>query len=362
MKCVLLEGSPYDQGLSHGRQLKDQIQRVIWLFRERIARVHGVLADEFIRKFLDRTDYVAAIKEHTPSLYEETEGIAVGADVEFDTVLSFQLMDEVWMNGGAVLADKCSALGVDRTRGHPAIVAQNMDIEGFRNGFQVVLRTQSPKSGIEQLVFTCAGFIATNGVNSSGIGVCVNALTELAYGWEGLPVAHMIRGLLMQPDMDAAVEFVTHVTHATGQDYLIGDRDHVRCFECSHGAVVEFPGDSASGTIAHTNHALVNEDFNAEYWRGLEEHPEGVDETSNSHVRLQTLRDMLAEHQGNVDADWVKTILRSRNGEHTICVSYTELANGFTFGSSVMVLREEPILYASPGPPNANAYREFRFG
>ncbi|HUU29976.1 MAG TPA: C45 family peptidase [archaeon] len=359
---VILEGSPYEQGLAHGRQLKDKIQRVVWLWKENQARLYGVNPDSFIKVFLERTDYTSAIKEYTPELLEEVKGIATGADMDFNTIFAFQLLDEVGMNGRDVMQDKCSALGVNRTQRNPAIVAQNMDLEGFRNGYQAVLKIKSPDSDLGILVFTCAGLIATNGMNNRGLGVCVNALTQLAYKTEGLPVAYVIRGLLEQPDLEKAIEFVSRVKHATGQNYLIGGPERTCSFECSSGRVVEYRPEDTPGMVFHTNHPFVNNEFCPKHLEFLAQHPDNLSGDENSEVRFCTLGKMLTESTGEVDVNLVKQILSSGHPQHPICRPYLDVLSSHTFGSTVMVLSGNPELYVSAGPPDVNPYEVFRFG
>jgi isopenicillin-N N-acyltransferase like protein len=373
LPLISVSGSPYDQGFGHGSQIKDLVQRAIWLWRERVARVYGVHADIFIRRFLDTTDYRTAILEYTPDLMEEVEGLAKGADVDFDTMFAFQLMDEVWMNGQRALsgpaaataepepvADKCTSLGVNRTKTHATIVAQNMDLEGFRNGYQVVIRHQPKNDETQQLVLTCAGLIATTGLNSAGLGVCVNALTQLRYEMQGLPVAFVIRGLLDQPGLQAACRFAIEVPHATGQNYLIGDRKQVRMFECSAGGATEYPGEG-DGTLVHTNHPLASSDLTPQHLAYLDEHPDAPPGGANSATRLQTASAMLAQRKGSVDCAWVGSILSSSHPENPICAPYVAVADHHTFGSVVMALGEDIELLASAGPPDVNGYHTFRF-
>ena len=56
-------------------------------------------------------------------------------------------------------------------------------------------------------------------MNSRSVGVCVNAVTQLAYSPKGLPVAFVIRGILRQKTYDEAVKFLGDIPPAAPQNY-----------------------------------------------------------------------------------------------------------------------------------------------
>jgi len=356
-----LTGTPYEIGLEHGRRLKLQVHQAIDLWKYRLSKVYSVDPDTLIALFLARTDYLSAIREYTPDLLEEVKGIAEGAEMDFNSVLAFQYLDETGLNSRDLLQDKCSGLGVDRRGDTPAMMAQNMDLEGFRNGYQTVLRIHRP-DGLEVMSFTCAGLIATNGLNNRGVGVCVNALTQLDHKLTGLPVAFVIRGLLDQPDQAAAVEFLKRVQHASGQNYIIGGPDSILSFECSPAGPVEYSPERRDGAIAHTNHPFACRDFSPAYRKALAENDSSHTRDIDSEIRFQTVTGMLEKRAGQVDVDWIKAILSSTvNPEHPVSCKYKGSLHNHTFGSTVMVLGPEPELFVSPGPPTVDSYVRFRF-
>ena len=100
-RVLLLEGSAYEQGLTHGRTLKNEIHDVVRLWKADLAAQFKMDADAFIARFLGRTHHVEAIKKWTPELLDEVRGIADGSGTGFDTMLAFQLVDEYWATGSA---------------------------------------------------------------------------------------------------------------------------------------------------------------------------------------------------------------------------------------------------------------------
>src|SRR5262249_11644538 len=251
------------------------------LWKEDLAGRFNTNADAFIRRFVKQTDFPAAMKRWTPELLDEIKGIAEGSGLDFDTMLVFQLMDEYLVNGEAVAADHCSSLGWPRQGGQPSHIAQNMDLEGFRNGFQVLLHIKFPGTDLETVVLSNPGLIGWNGMNNKGIGVCCNTLVQLSNCRDGLPVNCVVRGVLAQRTEKDAVNFLKGVKHASGQNYIVGGPRSVHAFECSAGKVTQFRPDAKRGVVWHTNHPLVNDDYNAKYKVKLKDKPR----QDNSSVR-----------------------------------------------------------------------------
>jgi isopenicillin-N N-acyltransferase-like protein len=358
-KTLVLEGSPYDRGFVHGETLKNEIHDIVKLWKADISKRSGMEADVFIEKFLSDTDFVTAIQKWTPALLDEVRGISDGCGIDYNTMLAFQLVDEVWLYLGEISSDSCSAIGMGKTENHPSYVAQNMDLERFRNGFQVLLHIKYEDSDLECFVFTCAGFIVTNGMNNKSIGVCVNAVSQLNYAREGLPVAFVIRGLLEKTTLEDAVNFVKTVKHASGQNYVIGGLENAYSFEASATQVVEYTPDS--NAIYHTNHPLVNDDYNAKYKKFLEETKGTEVSYPNSVVRLQSLDTRLKDLE-EIDVDIIKAALSSKDSaKDPVCRSYDPSLPNFTFGCVIMVLSENPEMHVAPGPPDITPFQVFRF-
>ena len=251
-----IRGTPYERGLQHGKLLRASIRKAVDTWKEDLRGAYHTDPDIFIKKFLAATDYVPAIEKWTPGLLQEVQGIAKGAGVDFTTMLVYQLPDEYWANGSAASGDHCSAIGAATTKDHPSIVAQNADLEGFRDGLQTILHITEP-TGLEQFVLTAPGLIGFNGINSKGVGVAANTLTELGSSRGGLPVAFVVRGVLETVGFNEARSFLRTIRHASGQNYTLGGDGRVACFESSGSEVVQIDPPKAGSFVYHTNHSVA---------------------------------------------------------------------------------------------------------
>jgi isopenicillin-N N-acyltransferase-like protein len=258
--------------------------------------------------------------------------------------------------------EHCTSLGVACVGTNVAWIAQNVDVEGFRDGFQTLLHIRGGAGEPEQYVFTFAGYIGANGLNARAIGICANALPQLRHAREGLPVAFVIRTVLKQTNGPAAVRWIQTAPHATGQNYIVGAGDVVYDFECSAGKVARFSPRSNDSLVYHTNHPLTNDNVDVEFLAHLQRVDPAAATRGSTHVRLAALEKRLAKHDGDVSFETISDTQRSRDSnEFPICVPMKSASRAFTFGSTIMQLTPEPKLHVSAGPPDENPYRMFGF-
>ncbi len=275
--------------------------------------------------------------------------------------MAWQLLDEEWWYrarhlGRGPAGERCSSAG-GIAPGTGTVIGQNMDIEAFHDGSQVLLRSRPKGNTPDSLVLTTAGMIGLTGLNSSGVGVCVNTLAELAPSPSGLPVAFVIRGVLTCRTLDAADEFLRAVTHASGQNYMVGAPNGLLDRECSASQVRGV--EPTAHRIIHTNHPLVNDDV-------ATDRPKVGAATQRTQRPPSTTReryDLLAA--GVVGCEDPLTVARLQEvlSDRSAPVSVVPSGEGdfMTFASVVMELSENPVLHLAPGPPDRTEYEAHAF-
>ena len=358
---IELSGNGYNRGLQHGKALKNEIAEVLKKWKENIKSNTKQNADAIITQFYNATNFEPAIKKWTPEIYKELKGISQGSGQSFKDVFCFQLVDEFW-----VYLDKlqnaqnhhCSGIGVAATNSHPAYIAQNMDLESYMNNYQVLLHIASNDKEPEQYILSCAGLIALNGLNSKGIGVCVNTLMELEASSDGLPVACVIRGILSKQDRQNALKFVQTIKHASGQNYIIGTIDSVYDFEASAGKVSRFVPDNKNYSLVyHTNHAIVNDNIKPWYEENHKKILSGEAKNDNSFIRFASLRSRLNNSGNNISDDIIKETLRSKDDLlNPICRTYKSGGRVFTFSSVILTLGKRPTIQLTNASPDQSEY------
>jgi hypothetical protein len=221
-----------------------------------------------------------------------------------------------------------------------------------------LLHIKQPGPGLETVVLSHAGLIGWNGMNRKGIGICCNTLLQLRSCRDGLPVNCVMRGVLQQQSEEAAVDFLHKVKHASGQNYIVGGPRSVSCLECSAGKVSPFKPRDKSGLVWHTNHPLVNDDYNPKYPPGKT----GKQPEDNSTVRLRCLETRLTQDTPALGMELIESILKSRDSaDFPVCRPLKNKKENFTFACTIMTLSDKPELRVVPGPPDRTPFQIFTF-
>jgi isopenicillin-N N-acyltransferase like protein len=352
LRIVEVSGSLRELGRAHGEEMRTTIAEGLQRWKEVIAAETGLSGEAFVASFLGSTDFLPAIKTHTPDCLEEVRGIAEGARQSFDVMLAYQLMDEEWWYRDSLArslrasSHACSAVGIVR-EGGTSLVAQNMDLPSHYDGTQVLLRLR-PTRGAETMVFTPSGLLGTTGLNQDGVAVCCNSLPHLRHRASGLPVGFVLRGLLAKRTLADAVAVLQAVPHATGQNYMVGEPGAIRDFECSAGQVSEVK--PSGSLIKHTNHPLANDDIDSE---------EAGQAEFRSTTRSRLAR--LGAELGGLGARATVSDVARTLSDREVPVSVPRGSDWMTLGSVIMELSSEPVLHIAPGPPADTPYTEVRF-
>ncbi|HNB69995.1 MAG TPA: C45 family autoproteolytic acyltransferase/hydrolase [Acidobacteriota bacterium] len=355
LKVVVLEGSPYNRGLIHGRTLKKEIGEILQLWKADVEQTYKMKADEFTARFLKTTNFIPAIQKWTPELLDEVKGISDGSGIDFNTILMLQLGDEQWAQGPDVTAEHCTSISVNKRGPNPTFVAQNMDIEPFYQGYQTLLHIKDSQTSVESFVLTTPGLIGLNGLNNHSVAITCNTLLQLESSHDGLPVAFIVRGVLEKTSFDLAVEFVKGIHHASGQNYIIGGTEKAVGIECSAKKTSQYVTDAGPGITYHTNHPLANDNYSTRYLERLKKLNRTVAEGAYYCYRFESLEKRFKHRSEVVGVDVIKSALSSRDSK------ISPISNESTFGCTIMVLSDKPELHIAPGQPHRTAFRRFRF-
>ncbi|WP_067037630.1 C45 family autoproteolytic acyltransferase/hydolase [Allomuricauda sp. CP2A] len=362
LKVVEFTGSGHALGLQHGKALKSEIASLVRVWKENTSEVLQRDADEVLKEFFEYADFEEDIKKWTPDLYKEIQGIAEGSQQDFQDILLLNLLDEFWVyvnNINNTDSHHCSSMGVPEANGRPGYISQNMDLESFRDGYQVLMRIKKTKDNPEQLILTYPGLVGLNGLNDKGIGVVVNTLMQLKASSEGLPVAFVVRGLINATSKDEMLDFVQNIKHASGQNYILGIKGEVYDFEASTNKVVRYAPDNENGIVYHTNHPLVNDDVKP--WFAQFAPNVQVNKKTNSHYRYDALDNRLSDAANVNDQFLISVLISKDNKDNPVCRANNG-RGGFTFSSVVMTLDAgNPVLKITAGPPDESEFRSFNF-
>lgn len=374
MPVLELRGTARERGRIHGESLKKEIREILELSRV-AAREAGMNPEDYVRQIVGKTGFLAAAERWTPALVEEVRGIGEGAGVEFDTIFSWNLLDESdwfvnegrWQNLSVRPKSGCSVFGIFKEGDQPALLAQNADMGPAFDGYQTLLRIHHEDSDLEELVLTCPGCIGIWGLNNRSIGVCLNALTsQLQRSPTGLGTLFVARGILSHSRLEEAVKFVQDVKHASGEVYTIGGPEQVVCLEASANKVSRFVPHPGATRVYHTNHPLVSDDLWLEGKNIAMVAPQLRESFKkgriNSETRLEALKKRLGDTSKPVTVETAKSILSSHDDpEYPVCRHGRPGQGDITTFSLIMVLKPSPEFHVAPGPPCKTEFRTYTF-
>lgn len=351
LRILKVVGTPYERGFQHGQLLKTEVHKLVDIWKNDLQKTYKMSPDSFITSFVNGTNFIPAIKKFTPNLFEEVRGISDGAEVDFNTMYCFQLVDEQWVLGRKIANAGCTSFAVRKSKNNPTINAQNLDIPFF-HGYATLLHMKDPDENMESFILTFPGLIGTNGMNNKPVSVCVNALTQLNPAKDGLPVAFVVRGVLEQNSYAEAETFLKKIKHAAGQNYIIADMENMNSFECSEKVVIKFNPFEEAVFAYHTNHPLTNFNYNDDYYNYFQKQNINSRDYNFRCHRFKSLSQNLPDNSIVFDVDKIKFILSNR--DWGIC-------HRNNFGCTIAVMKERPEFHISPGQPDIEPFHVFRF-
>lgn len=149
-------------------------------------------------------------------------------------------------------SDGCTALSWKG--GDSSFLAQNWDWEQKQKENLIRLQIkQQNKPNIDMI--TEGGIIGKIGLNSAGVGVCLNAIKAKGIDFSRLPCHLALRRCLDSSSRAEAVDALQRVGVASSSHILVADPDGATGLECSSKDVVLLPM-SKEGLITHTNHYI----------------------------------------------------------------------------------------------------------
>lgn len=267
---VKVRGGPFDRGRAYGEQARDRIAVSISAYRDVFRAYAGWDWDQVRR---EAALYLSPITTYDERYVEEMRGIAEGAGVDLEDVLSINVRTEVMFAAKARAAEaagrdgadgarqgECSAFAVlppSSANGH-TLVGQNWDWLLHCFDTVVVLEAEQDE-GPNFVSVVEAGLLAKTGMNSSGLGVATNALvTDDDRGEPAIPYHVLLRAFMDCETMSDAFAAAQRAPRSSSANYLLAHRDGIAVdIEAAPGdfsrLFLLFPQE---GVLLHTNHFL----------------------------------------------------------------------------------------------------------
>ena len=348
LPVITLTGTAHERGLTHGRELHDRIAANVDLYRGRLADDAGLTPAEIA----ERVElYLSVFTRLDPEYRAAMEGIAEGSEQSLEDIVMlnarFELLYSAWSAAGTTPPSECTGFGAEAgvTDDGKRWIGQNWD---WFPGVAGALLTWRDND-VSVLAYTEAGIAGPKiGVNSAGIGLCVNGLGCDADDWRlgGMPYHLRTSRILGSSTLKEAVAHASLDAPSCSANYVIGSASEgIVDVETSPVGSRRIPC-APDATLVHANHFL---DPNAlgvkETWRTWPA------TTFRRQERLETL--LAATRPLSVDA--VETALRDHEGgSFALCrhpdMELPEPQRIHTAFSAVIDLTDGVLRYTE-GPP-----------
>ncbi len=275
---VAVSGTPAECGAGYGAAAVERITGNLAVYRRRFADQAG-LDDKAVRRA--GAAFRAVTVELHPRIAAMLDGIGEGAGVAVEEVYALNARTEL-LYGAAVPRDRpaspdaaggaCTAVGVLGTHtanGH-LLLGQNWDWHPDQRDAMVLLATRDER-GFGVLALAEAGMLAKAGLNSAGLGVCVNMLGCDRDGLDvdqvsasapgaagGVPYHVLLRAVLEADSLTWAIRTACRTPRNASINLLVGQAGQ----STIDGELIDLelvPGDvgwlnPVDGLLTHANH------------------------------------------------------------------------------------------------------------
>jgi isopenicillin-N N-acyltransferase like protein len=348
------EPHPADRGRAFGRANAAAVANTIHSYRRQFREL-GVIDAAMVRQA--GQDVGNLLSERWPFLSEEIAGIAAGAGQDEVELLAINARTEVLSNAYAL---ECSTIAaVPPAADGTVLLGQNWDWHPTADASRVVWVVEDAY-GRSFATLTEAGILAKIGLNSDGMGCCLNMLRSRHDGGRvGTPI-HVLLRLILQccGDLDEALALL-RAEHTSASSCITvgyagpGAAGAVAFEEAPRGPFELNPDDR--GVILHTNNFVTPEGRKVDASLAI----------ANSEVRLGTL-DRLVERHGALDLERMIAIFSSHDNEPDMVCRHPDpsiewLLQGATLSTVVMDLRAGRML-VSDGVPCEGRFEEIDLG
>lgn len=351
-----LSGTPFEIGLAHGRLAREQIQVSLDCYREMFQVFSGISWDE-AREYA--AGFQDSIEVYDPEIMEELRGVAKGAQKDLEDILALNTRSEIVLQGAQVCDGCTSAAFMENiTKDRENWLGQNWDWKLRQRGALVVLKIHQ-KNKPDLLLFTEAGIIGKFGLNSEGVGVCLNALaSDQRVKGTTVPLHVVLRGILNSPTLSDAIQNTGRMNLACCANFQTASAQGQAI------AIEAGPGDfdvlyGEEGFLVHTNHFLSP--------RFYQIHDTGKMSFPDTFLRYGRMRQMIREAlttEERLSVETIQNFFRDHKGyPDSICRHEDEREpEGKRMGTvfSILMNLSRREMYLTSGNPCETSYELYR--
>jgi len=347
------KGSSYEIGLSHGKELKEQIYRLYNSWYNNWVKTFSVSeVEKSIYNNLKR--YELLFQNDAPEVLEEIKGIADGAKMTYKNILLLNVLEEIKLEMlYKYNPSGCTqiALTGDVTSNHRLLIGKNED-GGNWDRREYAHAKIKPKNGHKFIMLLQPGRVgAYIGFNETGL--CFSQSSAGIQNDVGFGYPRLIFFRLMMEKcktVEDAIDFISAHNYAVaGINLMLADqKGNVVLVEKTHSRQAErYPED---GVLVGVN-VFVTEGMRPLWTKKM------VPNIKDSVLRIDRIHEILELQKGKIDHETLKTVLRDhQNGENSICSH----GGWRPTGSSYIYDPQATKIQIAEGQPCQNEYTEYK--
>lgn len=350
---ISVKGKPFERGKQYGSQVKGLIQKNLELYFDLWGSLWGAKRPEVLKHC---ATLVPVIGEYEAEILEEMQGIARGSELSIEEIVALNARYEMVFAQSAVAeagggCTSIAALPAVTRNGH-TILGQNWDYKERFQGLSIILEVER-EDNPSIVMHTEAGTIAHKGMNSAGLGICLNALVSSRDRFEvTTPFLIVGRAILNADSFSRAVRAVLNAKVTVSFNFLIAHRDGEAIdLEVSPLDVGFLHPDG--GILTHSNHFMA-----------LTNRPDMIDlfktTAPDTLFRAHRARELIGVERGKIDVGSFQRVFRDHfSYPNSICrhvdTREEEPRHLATLSSVVMDLTARAF-YLTEGAPCQNEY------
>lgn len=252
IKTLRLSGSPKQIGEKHGSEGKNEVHQSLETYE---SLFYGYSKISWTQAIQIALGHIPAIEAYNRDFIEEMEGVAKGAGVSFEDILVLNTRSEIALAGRKTFSDGCTAIAITPPHTKETIIGQNWDWKSEQVNSLLLLEIEQKDMPSIKMI-TEGGIIGKIGLNSNGIGVCLNALHTDKKSNQ-IPIHLGLRSVLNSHTLHEAISKIKHGQMASAANFLIASEDEKGQAMSANFEVSPFGMDmipNNEGIVVHTNH------------------------------------------------------------------------------------------------------------
>lgn len=354
-----ISGTSYEIGKQHGTLFRKQVLYSIESYKV-MFKDYSDLDWDKAKEMAQR--YIEPIRSYNPDYLDEMRGVADGAEVSFDDILTLNARSELALQGNASSVpeiDGCTSFVFlpEVTEENHTLVAHNWDWKESRKASMVMMNITQSNGKPTIHMITEAGIIGKTGFNSCGISVYLNALSVDSPPM-GLPLHIAMRGILDSKTLSEAMSAAVSKPLGCCANFVIGSKEGeaVDIEIANDDFDVILPND---GVIVHTNHFLSPRLPRAPY------HDTFKRKLPDTFLRQYRGEQMVKKQNGLFSIESIKEMLKSHTGFPDSICRHSNLAvlEGQRLATvfSIVIDLTASTMFFCPGSPCEEDFQVYQY-